>query len=123
MICVIDDDTVYRFALKLKVKHLCGSSDFLEFANGQDAIQYFESHLADALPKVVLIDLNMPIVDGWQFLDWIEMHIDGMPNKPEFYIVSSSIDEFDLKRSKEYFCLKGFLNKPITDEQLLDFYA
>lgn len=123
MICVIDDDNVYRFALKLKVKHLCGSSNFLEFPNGQDAIEFFSANLGGPLPKNVLVDLNMPIVDGWQFLDWVEMNIDGMQQKPNFYIVSSSIDSVDQKRANEYHCIKGFINKPVSDEQLLEFYS
>nr|WP_321222116.1 response regulator [uncultured Psychroserpens sp.] len=68
------------------------------------------------LPDIILLDINMPIMDGWQFLDEfvkIESH-----KLITIYIVSSSIDPQDIKRAKKYQNISNYIVKPITIKKL-----
>jgi len=117
--CIIDDDPVFVFGTKriMKLANFC--EKFMVFHNGEDAINHLkpiiEANLP-SLPDVILLDLNMPIMDGWQFLEeFIEI-----PCKKEItiYIVTSSIDPEDIEKAKQYDKISNYLIKPISSEKL-----
>jgi len=119
-VCVIDDDLIYSIAIKHIIKRAEISTDTLFFKNGQVALEYFTKNLADLalLPDVILLDLNMPILDGWQFLDKYEPLIDQLSKIIPVYIVSSSVDEDEYNKAKLFHTVKDFIVKPITVERL-----
>lgn len=118
--CIIDDDPVYIFA----AKRLLNLSDFCEnftiFNNGEDAINALTPILKSGknIPDVILLDLNMPIMDGWQFLDEF-IHIKSL-KKITLFIVSSSIDPMDLKKAKDYELVSDYIIKPLSKRSLED---
>ena len=67
-ICVIDDDMIYQFAVKLNLKQHKLAEEVITFDNGEMAKNYFEENCADEekLPDVILLDINMPIMDGME---------------------------------------------------------
>ena len=69
--CVIDDDPICTYWTKKMMDELMFSEDILIFENGQDAIEGLKNIIArgEQLPEVILLDLNMPIMDGWDFLE------------------------------------------------------
>lgn len=116
--CIIDDDPIYLFGIRkmMEIADLCNG--FLIYNNGLEAIKALKPLLTDDedFPEVILLDLNMPIMDGWQFLDEI---IKVPTNKKVIiYIISSSIDPIDLKRAKEYSVVSSYLIKPVTINDL-----
>ena len=94
------------------------SREVVTFANGYEAINHLKKTLADhqQLPDIILLDLNMPVMDGWQFLDEFK-HID-FGKKITVYIVSSSIDPLDHEKARQYGEVSSFLVKPITRNEL-----
>jgi CheY-like chemotaxis protein len=68
-LCVIDDDDIYTSTIK-KIKIADVTKNTIFFDNGKVALDYFNERKHDAalLPKLILLDLNMPVLDGWQFL-------------------------------------------------------
>jgi len=69
--CIIDDDETYIFNMKklITFKKLC--NNILVFGNGKDALNYMK-HILSApalLPDIILLDINMPVMNGWQFMD------------------------------------------------------
>ncbi|MFD1016301.1 response regulator [Winogradskyella rapida] len=118
--CIIDDDPIFIFGAKrmMELSDFCNS--FMVFKNGQEAINNLKPimNAGQNVPDVILLDINMPIMDGWQFLDEfvkIESH-----KKMTIYIVSSSIDPVDLKRAERYDNITNYIIKPISLQTLKD---
>ena len=116
--CIIDDDPIYIFGVKklIEIANFCES--FLIFRNGEEAIINLNKIIqsGEKIPEVILLDLNMPIMDGWQFLD--EFVKIETPKLITVYIVSSSIDPRDKDRAKQYENVSNFIVKPITIQSL-----
>lgn len=94
------------------------SSDILEFSDGQEA--YFKLRefyqLGDPLPDVVLLDINMPIWDGWDFLDeFIKL---GIEKFPDVYVVTSSTHSVEREKALSYPIVRDCIVKPFTTEVL-----
>ncbi|MGN6647654.1 MAG: response regulator, partial [Cytophaga sp.] len=69
-VCVIDDDEIFQFITKKSFERLNRNDDLLFFQNGEDALIYMKGALTGDKPKpdVIFLDINMPIMDGWDFL-------------------------------------------------------
>ena len=113
---IIDDDEIYRFAIKLILKRAGITEKTLFFHNGKAAIDYFTENLQnpDQLPDLILLDLNMPVLDGWQFLDAYELLKPQISKNIIIYLVSSTIDEQDYSRAKAISCVTELIVKPLT---------
>lgn len=96
------------------------SIDFLVFKNGKDAYDNLlpQLQLNTNLPDVILLDLNMPIMDGWQLLDEL-VKIPVAENIP-IYIVSSSVDSRDITKAKTYKMVSKYIVKPFSVSLIQD---
>lgn len=111
--CIIDDDAVYVSLVKklIQLKNLC--NNILVFTNGKDAIDYFKEE--NLVPDLILLDLNMPIMNGWEFLEVYTLHLKKHKiTLSNLYVVSSSIDPIDSKRAKSICCVTDYISKPIS---------
>lgn len=118
--CIIDDDQIYVFGLRKLIDFHKYSKNLLVFKNGAEAIKYMKPLItsSDELPDVILLDINMPVMDGWQFLDEFVKIKPLIKKKITIYMVSSSIDEADLERAKTYEEVSDFIVKPVKAEDL-----
>ncbi len=121
--CVIDDDPIFVFGVKkvMQLADIC--TNFLIYRNGKEALDALTRLISNGgkLPDVILLDLNMPILDGWQFLDeFIKVPV---PKKITVYIVSSSVDPKDVLRAKSYSIVNNYIIKPISMKKLIAAFA
>jgi CheY-like chemotaxis protein len=89
------------------------------FINCEDAIfELLNIDNFDELPDYIFLDINMPVMNGWDFLDVFDrMRIDPF-GKIEIYIVSSSVFAEDIDKSRSYPTVKEFISKPLNQEKL-----
>lgn len=116
-ICVIDDDMIYQFAVKLNLKQHQLAESVMTFDNGEEAKRYFQENASDPdkLPDVILLDINMPVMDGWDFLDWVKNNRHLFAKNVPIFMVSSSIDWRDIERAKSYESVMDYMSKPLTE--------
>ena len=115
-IYIIDDDPIYKLITKKLIEKTKLYSETKEFANGNEAINYFKS--TSDLPDILLLDLEMPEMDGWEFLDEFCKLEKKINQESTVYIASSSIAIEDKMKAKKYSCVKEFLSKPISLDKL-----
>ena len=119
---VVDDDKVFHFIIKklFSKNNIDISPSF--YLNGLEAIEEIKEKInsGNTLPDLILLDINMPIMDGWQFLD--EFRKTGIVTQGErttIYLVSSSDSISDINKAKEYQDqIKDYFFKPMTLEDL-----
>ena len=115
---IIDDDQIYQLVMKRAIEQSGMVKDVLQFYDGEEAIKYFKEkqQTPEDLPELILLDINMPYMDGWQFLDeFIKIPFKDS-YKRTIYIVSSSSTTEDLNKAKEYEVVSGYHVKPITKD-------
>ncbi|MBK0380479.1 response regulator [Mucilaginibacter segetis] len=120
--CVVDDDEIYTFTVRRIIDRSAIAEKTIFFHNGQAALDFLIENLEkhNELPDLILLDLNMPVLDGWQFLDEFALLKPRLNKKITVYIVSSSIDEDDYNRAKAIEIVTDFIVKPLTVDHLKD---
>ncbi len=116
--CIIDDDPIFVFGIK-KIMDLVGfCNGFMVFGNGQEALNNLKAIISanEKLPDVILLDLNMPILDGIQFLE--EFIKIPCKKKIIIYVVSSSVDPEDIQLAKSFKNVSDYIVKPISVKKL-----
>lgn len=119
---LVDDDDTFVF-LTTKVIEQTNLVDLIKvFGNGLDAINFLKENKnnVDALPEIILLDLSMPIMNGWQFLEEYTKLNPTIGKKITIYICSSSISPNDITRAKTIREVSDYIIKPITKDKLID---
>ncbi|EOQ90232.1 response regulator receiver domain protein [Leptospira yanagawae serovar Saopaulo str. Sao Paulo = ATCC 700523] len=124
-ICIIDDDKIYQFTTKKIISNAGITGEVLIFSDAEHALEFLQkgSHTKESLPDIVYLDINMPFMDGWQFLEAIEPLLPQFPKQVQIYLVSSSVDDADTERAAKISYVAGYIFKPFTKEKLLDSLA
>ena len=119
-VCIIDDDHIFIYGVKRLIEETSFCENLLVYQNGQDALEDIQERVnkGNELPSIIFLDLNMPMMTGWEFLDEY-LQIEGKDSEQtQVYIVSSSIDPKDLLKIKDYRLIRNYILKPITPDDL-----
>lgn len=119
---LVDDDEIFVFLTKKAIQQTKLVDLIKVFDNGLDALLFLEENKGkvDILPEIILLDLSMPIMDGWQFLDAFSKINPIIGKKIPIYICSSSITPDDVARAKTINEVTDYIIKPITKDKLID---
>ena len=93
----------------------------LYFKDGKSLLAYIKSNFYDAvnLPDVIFLDINMPEMDGWRFLEFLKMIYDRLSKPIAVYIISTSVDAVERRDAMSYHFVKEFIPKPIYRDKLI----
>jgi CheY-like chemotaxis protein len=120
-IWVVDDDAIYQIIVKKIIEKSAAFSSVSTFQDGDIAINSLKNTIEHnkALPDVILLDINMPQMDGWEFMKEMSLIKSQLQKKIAIYIVSSSIANEDKEKSKTFPDILGYLSKPVVLNDLL----
>lgn len=118
-ICIIDDDKIYQSLTKRLLMKFYPDVNVLQFFDGADAIEYIDYTIKnnEELPNVILLDINMPMMDGWEFLEALE-RLNPNFAKMNIHVVSSSIAVQDMEKARSNTHIIDYITKPIQSEIL-----
>ncbi len=117
---LIDDDEINNFLTRELISLYC--TDILVESNlfVGDALKQLKSNIANnaGLPDVILVDINMPILSGWDFIEEFEKLDTRYTQNTDIYIYTSSVYFEDINKSKTYRSVKNIFSKPLTQEMV-----
>jgi len=118
--CIIDDDPIFIYGTKRIMEEVDFCEDILVFNNGQDALDHFAdlTNASKELPSIIFLDLNMPIMSGWEFLEQFTKIENNNEGNVIVYIISSSVDPRDLEKVGNYEIIHNYLLKPFSSKDL-----
>ncbi|CAN5755991.1 response regulator [soil metagenome] len=114
-ILIVDDDKAVQFFHKITVTESKLSNEPLAFVDGQQALNYLDLNFKESDYYLVLLDINMPVMDGWEFLRIVS----EKPYAEHVFLamVTSSVDKADKEKAIAYSQVIDFVEKPISFEQ------
>jgi CheY-like chemotaxis protein len=116
-IILVDDDPVNLQICKMVFSRTINDIEFKIFEEGHGAYQWIsenESELVKNDDFILMLDLNMPVMDGWEFLGNFERLENSVQQKFHVYILTSSINTEDIEHARDFRSVKHFYNKPLT---------
>jgi response regulator RpfG family c-di-GMP phosphodiesterase len=117
---LIDDDSMNNLICKLTIEMTLGESDIKAFVNPELGFEYVQSDFSKQdTSALLLLDINMPIMSGWEFLELFDNLSYSIKDRVRICILSSSIDDRDKERSYANKNVADFLVKPLTDKDII----
>jgi CheY-like chemotaxis protein len=111
---IIDDDTINNMVCQLVIKNSVPDSTTMCFVNPIEALEYLKD-INHSKPEIILLDINMPEMDGWEFLEKYE----SVELKTKIVILSSSTNENDKYRAEKHPLVINYVSKPLTIEKMM----
>ncbi len=125
-VLLVDDDEINNFISIKLIKKVLINADIMACLNGKYAIdQLIQIQRTEPsnMPDYILLDINMPIMNGWEFLDnFSRLDIDPI-GKSKIYIISSSVFSNDINKAKSYPVVKDFVSKPLNVEKIRELFV
>lgn len=122
IIALVDDDKIFQLTASKTIKAAQLTDKILQFENGEEALDFLKIHAgeSDQLPDYIFLDINMPYVDGWMFMEDYAGLKQKLSKPIMIYMVSSSIDPTDMNRAKALADVREYVIKPVTREKFIE---
>lgn len=122
IIALVDDDKIFQLTASKTLKATALTDSILQFENGEEALKFLRQHTSnpEVLPDYIFLDINMPMIDGWMFLEDYENLKEKFSKPISIYMVSSSIDTRDIERAKKNINVKDYITKPVTRDKFIE---
>ena len=118
---IIDDDEIYKygFCKYVELKELCAS--VVAFSEGRKAIDFLaDPNNATTLPDIIFMNIDMPGMNGWEFLNAFEQVKKGICKKISIFLLTSCINYQDILKAQDYPDITDYIMRPL-DSQQFDF--
>lgn len=120
-VMIIDDNTIDLYITSRMIRTKKFGKKVLQYSSAQEALQYLQQNQdnTSVLPQIIFVDIYMPVMSGFEFLDAYDKLSPTLKFNCRTYIVSSTIDSEDIARANRNKNVVCFQVKPIT-KQFLD---
>lgn len=117
---VIDDDDIYQYLTQKELEKSQRVKTIRTFSDGIKALNYLKETGEDLsnLPHIIFLDVNMPILSGWTFIEELRLLRLSNLSAIKIYIISSSFDRRDIEKAREYKEIADYLVKPVSRTQI-----
>ena len=115
-VVIVDDDKIVVFLHTTLLKKLDFAQNPRIFENGDDAVKFFRSSKANADNYLILLDIAMPVMDGWEFLDALKDN--PVYQKCKIVMITSSIDMADKNKVDQFANIIDYVEKPLTADKI-----
>lgn len=116
-VLIIDDDDLSIFLIGLTIEEIPFIKSYNSVTSGWEALKFLET-CEDRGPDLILVDLNMPEMDGFEFIQHYEDKFANVFPDTKLIVITSSQRESDRSRSLAFKSVKGFMQKPLTEEKI-----
>lgn len=118
-VLLVEDDSITSMVCERMITMSQFGKKVVVCRNGREALDFlYTTHNKTCDVEFIFLDLNMPIYNGWDFLDELSREKDKFKSIPPIFILSSTVDPEDRKRAELYPLVKNFISKPLTIEAL-----
>ncbi len=119
-VILVDDNEIFNITHQKVIELNQFSEKTLVFQSGQEALDYLKLNEKniEELPEIIFLDINMPIMDGFQFLEIFEKYDELVRSRCRIIMLSSSISPKDIDRAASSIYVKKYFNKPLTARYL-----
>lgn len=122
-VLVIDDDPIFRMLVNIMINKTAPGSVIHNCENGKEALDTLKTLKPSTAPVTVLLDINMPVVNGWDFLEELETNGLKDPSAVKVYIVTSSTDGEDMRKASKRKFVQKFYHKPLETTDIASILA
>lgn len=116
-ILIVDDDEIALFLHEIVVGDCGPTSDVETFSSAEAALSYLSGIKDDSCEYLILLDINMPQMNGWEFAEVIKNH--SLREKISIVMVSSSVEKREIDRARSSDVIDDYLIKPLREEHIL----
>jgi CheY-like chemotaxis protein len=123
-VMIIDDSEMDNLFLKVVLETIGYSDKILSYTNPALALSHLKNIEANEaskkeIPEIIFLDINMPIMNGFDFLEEFNKLPAYITRPAMFYMISSSEDADDMEKIKEYKNVIKYLYKPLDKNELI----
>lgn len=124
-ILLVDDDEITNFLSREVLQLHFTEAEIITVTNGEEALEFLANQLIEnkPLPNIMLLDINMPLMNGWEFLEKLEEGNNHDYSSINIFMYTSSVYFEDLNRAKKNRLLKNILTKPLNNEGIQEMVA
>lgn len=120
-VLLVDDDEICNFISITLFRHLHMVDNIHAVTNGKEALRFLKENAviktAGVFPEIIFLDLNMPVMDGFDFLEQLNKTMPDYASVCKIFILTSSESPLDIDRCRRY-DIAGYISKPLTEQKL-----
>lgn len=120
---LVDDDPIFNWVSTKLIGKVDSDLAIKSCTDGREALDFLCEHYTRETLYQILLDINMPRLNGWEFIEALKGMQTIKSDNISIYIVSSSTDESDIKKADDLTLVKGYFKKPLSIEDIKSIFG